>query len=97
MTRPWWVLITMGLLRGAAWIFGIILLLFGFAYIVAALNNGEEDVGAAHFMIGIFAMFIGTLLCYGGNKLKRKGEYLPDDKPENKHERSRSGRVVSPI
>ena len=73
----------MGVLRRLAWLFGILFLLGGFFLLVSSLSNSEGSVGGQ--AIGIIAMLIGALLCYGASKLKgRNGNttasrHKPDD------------------
>jgi hypothetical protein len=73
----------MGLLRGAAWTFGIIFFLFGLAYIAATLYNRDGE-SATRIIIGVFAIFIGMLLCYAGKKLRGR-EDDDDDNNSSAH------------
>jgi len=68
----------LGVLSKAAWIFGVIFLLFGTVYLVSALTRADGDI-VLHIVTGIFAMFIGVLLCNADSIAKDKTEYREEN------------------
>ena len=60
------------LYRIAGWFFGILIFLFGLILVVNALF-GEDRYAGQRGLFGLFIMFIGALICYGGGRSgKRK-------------------------